>query len=362
MNDVKRKSVLSTLDPKKLELILYPTEQCNFRCTYCYEDFELGKMTADTILGIKSLISERISTINLLQISWFGGEPLAAKDVIYELCEHAQRECEKHGVLFAGNFTTNGYFLDVETARRLQAFSQGRYQISIDGYGSDHDKTRKLMSGGGTFDRIWSNMKALRDTDIPFHITFRVHLTTENLESVERLAQAMREEFLYDKRFAVFIKPIENLGNNAANAFMIPKAEREAIHARISRAFAMPPPVAAARSGDTVDADAAPATPAAAASPEVAAPKICYAARPNSLAIRANGVVQKCTVLMSDDKNRLGVIGGDGAINIDRAKMAYWMRGYDTLHAGELQCPANTHAPVAPRATAKTIPIAVARE
>lgn len=359
MNDVKRKSVLSTLDPKKLELILYPTEQCNFRCTYCYEDFSLGKMTPDIIRGVKALISERISTINLLQISWFGGEPLVAKDVIYEVCEHAQRECEKHGVLFAGNLTTNGYFLDVGTARRLQVFSQGRYQISLDGYGGDHDKTRKLMSGGGTFDRIWANMKALRDTDIPFHITFRVHLTTDNLASVERLAEAMREEFLYDKRFGVFIKPIENLGNNAANAFMIPKAEREAIHARIARAFALQTPAAGAPSGD---AAAAPAAPGAGVSAEVAAPKICYAARPNSLAIRANGVVQKCTVLMSDEKNRLGVIGGDGAIHIDRAKMAYWMRGYDTLHAGELQCPANTHAPVAPRAPGRTIPIAVARE
>jgi len=38
------KNILATLNPKSLELILYPTEQCNFRCTYCYEDFLIGRM------------------------------------------------------------------------------------------------------------------------------------------------------------------------------------------------------------------------------------------------------------------------------------------------------------------------------
>ncbi len=32
-----------------LGLILMPTEQCNFRCTYCYEDFAIGKMSKSTI-------------------------------------------------------------------------------------------------------------------------------------------------------------------------------------------------------------------------------------------------------------------------------------------------------------------------
>jgi uncharacterized protein len=338
MTDSNKRAILSSLDPKRMELILYPTEQCNFRCTYCYEDFLLGKMSPETIQGIRRLISERIGNIRQLQLSWFGGEPLAAKDVIYEICEHARAECDLHGVHLGGNLTTNGYFLDTETASRLHKLGQDTYQISLDGYGADHDRTRKLMSGGGTFARIWSNLLALRDSDIPFHIMFRIHLTTDNLVSIENLAHEMQREFLHDKRFSVFLKTIENLGSDANHAFTIPQAERDAIYRRMSDAFGF----AQAGSAETDFTKSA-------------APKICYAARPNSLAIRANGVIQKCTVQMSDEQNHLGTIRQDGSMDLDRAKIAYWMRGYDSMDLGELKCPAHRPATL-PR---KTIPIAV---
>jgi uncharacterized protein len=43
-----------------LHLILLPTEHCNFRCTYCYEDFSIGRMTPEIIDSIKRLIDRRL--------------------------------------------------------------------------------------------------------------------------------------------------------------------------------------------------------------------------------------------------------------------------------------------------------------
>src|SRR5436853_5308192 len=43
-----------------LDLIILPTEACNFRCTYCYETFENKKMPRPVVTGIKSLIDHEV--------------------------------------------------------------------------------------------------------------------------------------------------------------------------------------------------------------------------------------------------------------------------------------------------------------
>lgn len=53
-----------------LHLILMTTEQCNFRCRYCYESFAKGKMTDETKAGVKALVKERAGTLDNLHISW----------------------------------------------------------------------------------------------------------------------------------------------------------------------------------------------------------------------------------------------------------------------------------------------------
>ena len=60
----------------RLELILLSSEDCNFRCKYCYEEFARGTMRPDVRSSVKKLVQSRISEINFLQIGWFGGEPL----------------------------------------------------------------------------------------------------------------------------------------------------------------------------------------------------------------------------------------------------------------------------------------------
>jgi uncharacterized protein len=45
-NGFTRAQVGAALSPRFQQLTILPTEKCNFRCTYCYEDFELGKRIA----------------------------------------------------------------------------------------------------------------------------------------------------------------------------------------------------------------------------------------------------------------------------------------------------------------------------
>src|SRR4051812_32168631 len=107
-----RDRVLDSFGSGKLNLILLPTEACNFRCTYCYEDFELGQMTSRVVNGIIALIDSRASSLDNLEISWFGGEPLLALSVIRRIMNHARNVAGFHpGLTISSNITTNGYLL-----------------------------------------------------------------------------------------------------------------------------------------------------------------------------------------------------------------------------------------------------------
>lgn len=46
-----------------LHLIILPTENCNFRCIYCYESFKKGKIKKEVVRGIKNFIYHRIKKL-----------------------------------------------------------------------------------------------------------------------------------------------------------------------------------------------------------------------------------------------------------------------------------------------------------
>jgi uncharacterized protein len=115
----EEREILRAVDPERLELILLPTEKCNFRCTYRYESFEIGRMQPAVVNGIKRLLDVRLPQLRQLELSWFGGEPLLAPQVVVEISSHASLLAAKHSVSYNGNMTTNAYLLTPDLLRRL---------------------------------------------------------------------------------------------------------------------------------------------------------------------------------------------------------------------------------------------------
>ena len=69
-------------EPESLFLYLLPTEECNFRCKYCYEEFRHIWMSQETQDGIIEYVKTNISRYKFLRVEWFGGEPLLALNAI----------------------------------------------------------------------------------------------------------------------------------------------------------------------------------------------------------------------------------------------------------------------------------------
>ncbi|OBQ01435.1 radical SAM protein [Anabaena sp. AL09] len=310
------------ISDKVFELIILPTEQCNFRCIYCYEDFSIGRMKPEVISGIKALLDKRSSKLNFLNLSWFGGEPLIAKDIVLDISEYATSLAAKNSHLqYSGSMTTNGYLLDINTASALANVGVTHYQISLDGPKEIHDQSRIRADGKGTFEQIWNNLLAIRDSSLPVAILLRLHFNPDTFNFLDPLLEDIKREFLPDSRFSILFKGIEHLGGpNDSSIKVFSETEKEAAN-KILQSKLFGDDLKSSQNGDTP------------------ADYVCYASRPNSLMIRANGKVGKCTVALTDERNDVGTLQPDGQLKLIPGRFAPWVRGIETLDFETLGCP-----------------------
>ncbi len=313
---VRRPAVPRFVAGNVLHLILMPTEKCNFRCTYCYEDFEHGRMQRPTIDGVLNLLANRVPALDSLAIEWFGGEPLLALPIVEEIQTHVgelargRSDLRRHA-----SMTTNGYLLGRDDLTRLFRLGVTSYQISIDGPASAHDRHRRRADGAGTFERIYSNLLAARDSDLDFQVLLRIHVDRENQAELPGFLELLGRDLKDDERFEVFLRPVSRLGG--ANDAAIPVLEgREVDLVEELRRRARELGLRLSRP-----------------------PGPCYAAAANSFVIRSTGEIAKCTVALNHPKNRVGRLRSDGTAKIDNDLLNGWLRGLFSGEEEELQCP-----------------------
>lgn len=314
--------IVQALNSKRLELTIFPTEKCNFRCTYCYEDFAIGRMSNETISSVKKLLQSRSRDLDELHISWFGGEPLVAKDIVKDIQSYALELSNVNEFHLTGGMSTNGFLLDKETITSLVRCKVTEFQISLDGDPVDHDCSRLLKGGGPTFDQIWKNLISIRDSDLACHILLRIHFTPSNFDRVLAFSKEISNEFSSDDRFTFFPKAIVPLGGE--NDGLIEKVSS-------TNQRKMAEQIIAAINGNTIKTIF-----------DRKSCYICYAAKSNAFTIRATGEVGKCTVALSDPANNVGRITTDGSIVINDEKHRPWLKGIFSQSPADLGCPLST--------------------
>jgi len=304
----------------RLHLILMPTEACNLRCTYCYEDFRIGRMPEEVVAGVERLIERRAPALSYLDLSWFGGEPLAASDTVIRIMTHAAKvAAARPGLSVRSDMTTNAWYLTPPLFDRLHDLGVVKYQVSFDGAAAVHDTRRVRKGGGPTFERLWRHLVAMKGTDRNFTVLLRLHLSADNHESVTEFLDLARRDLDGDPRFRLFPKLLARWGGprDAALPVMSAAEGRGVVEALRERAAASGIPLVGADPADAV----------------------CYAARSNAMVVRADGRLNKCTLALEAPENQVGRLRPDGRFDLDPARLLPWMRGLDSGLPGELACP-----------------------
>lgn len=304
-------------------LMLMPHENCNFRCKYCYEDFEKGKMKPEVVDGVVQLLRKKIPNLRTLSIGWFGGEPLLALDVIEHIATCARQICAEHGVAYSSEMTTNGFLLDSDRLARCIGSGITRYQITLDGPAITHNTTRIRVNGGGTFDRILASLRNMRDHAHGFHVVIRVNFGPASLAHMRDFIGFLGREFGNDPRFSMRFRPIGRWRGDDDD-HQLPTCNHDDSELQEINLMSM-----ALNAGFGLQTWAEGMKPFGSA---------CYAANPQHYVIGSDGMVYKCTVAFRDPRNHVGRIDAHGELNLRDDLVRLWTHSGEESDSGCRSC------------------------
>lgn len=294
-----------------LELILLASEDCNFRCEYCYEDFPRGTMKPSVREGVKRMVEKKAANLRQLTVGWFGGEPLYGFEAMEDLSPFFIDIAEKHSISYVSHITTNAYLLTPDVADKLLAWKVLHYQITLDGLAEQHDRKRPARDGGKTFDTIFSNLQAMKARDDDFAIRIRMNFDRENSPHMEDLLAVLQQEFGGDPRFGVAFHGIGKWGgSNDENLPVCGATEAKTVRLQLQRSAI---DKGLNLKGTLRDMN----------SPGKG---VCYAARPYNYIVGADGKLMKCTVALDkQDHNIVGRLTPEGEMIMNVENYALWV-------------------------------------
>ena len=166
------------------EIMFIMTSECNFRCSYCYEEKEPGRLTFENVKPLlDSLfpIDEHeeywkgyIENPNkkIFRFEFFGGECTLEIDTIDKICQYFIDKCNENPEKykeridhFIVSLQTNGYLLNTpKVFNFLKKWEKHMPAlcVTIDGSKEQHDSCRLLKNGGKTWERVRDNILLMR--------------------------------------------------------------------------------------------------------------------------------------------------------------------------------------------------------
>lgn len=216
--------ILSQASNDRLYISVQPTASCQLACDYCGQRHSDKAFTDDIMDAIERRVEDKLSlsSFNLLEIGWFGGEPLCALNNMRKLNGRLKRITSNYGVGYRGHITTNGYALTPKLYEELkEQFNVNRIEITIDGSKEYHDSRRVTCSGKGTFDRIFNNLVSIVQSDnydmTKCVISVRCNVDERNVNGVFSLLKMFVEKNI-QRKILFYTAAVVSWSNNGAGS------------------------------------------------------------------------------------------------------------------------------------------------
>jgi len=315
--EVQKRTVRSAVEEflaARGALCVMPTEKCNFRCTYCYEDFEKGRMPPEKVAAIEALLEQEVPKFKTYSLAWFGGEPLLQPDIVIRVSKRFRELQARCGSLGSVAITTNGSRLSEDLLHKLAEVGIDLFHISVDGPRTTHNLQRKSQGGEDTYDLILDNIeRALEMTES--QVLFRINFKQGNRQDAADLAGWFDSEIKprfsrFGSRFRPHLVSIWNASLTSVDGICLSDAQAFQVWFDLKRSIL--------QSMGTY-----PLRELAASAAEIGS-LACYAGKPNHYVIGSDGSVYKCTVAFKLPENRIGFLSDKGELVLDPQREAVW--------------------------------------
>lgn len=174
--------LLESFSSNKLILTIAPTSQCNFDCPYCFEENKPTVRMSDQVISNLISFIRNFRNIEYLYLTWYGGEPLLAIELIATILERIHSEIPQ--VKIAYHFlVTNGYLVNDKVVQVFKKFPLNEIQITLDGSRERHNLLRRLKgTEKGTYDKIIRNIGKLLELMPKTQVSIRVNIDRDNAD------------------------------------------------------------------------------------------------------------------------------------------------------------------------------------
>ncbi|MDR2043871.1 MAG: radical SAM protein [Clostridium sp.] len=203
---------LAMFDQQFIRIVVKLTDDCNFRCPYCYQEHKKRTMGQEQIRAVYQFMRKlHEQRERKFVITYFGGEPLLNLDAILQL----EALLDESGIPHTGNISTNGFLLKESVIEKLKGTRIRDVQITLDGPQEIHDRSRVLADGRGTFEEVLQGIQALSKEN-RFSVILRCNLSPVNEPYIHELLDFLRGQGLIRKHiFVLFNETMDYTGTDS---------------------------------------------------------------------------------------------------------------------------------------------------
>ena len=167
-------------------LCIHICHDCNLRCRYCFADegaYHSARefMSEETAKKAIDFLIENSGNRKVLEVDFFGGEPLMCIDTIKNIVYYAKEKAAARGKKFLFTTTTNALLLNEEAIEFFNAEMEN-VVLSLDGRKQVNDAIRKTVNGKGSYDFVINNIKNFVKSRGDKHYYVRGTFTAKNLD------------------------------------------------------------------------------------------------------------------------------------------------------------------------------------